>query len=50
MNEFEKKCRELGGEVSPIPCSWYNAWSKIYQDEPLLVDEEEEVYCCKPLK
>ena len=50
--EFERICKEAGGEPSPIPPSWYNVWEKIYEDEPLFIAETDEGigYCCKPVK
>lgn len=52
---FNEMCGEQGGEPSPIPCSWYNAYCEegeecVYAEEPLFMDEELGMYCCRPVR
>ena len=54
--ELEEKCREMGGELAPIPCSDYNFYCEdepecVYHNEPIFEEYDDEgwlAYCCKP--
>ena len=54
--ELERKCKGDGGELEPIPCSYYNSYCKdydecIYHNKPLWTSETDDgwlAYCCEP--
>lgn len=55
IDVFNEMCREKGGEPEPIPCRWGNTWCDedeecVYENEPIMYDEEIGMYCCKPVK
>jgi len=52
--ELERKCSRAGGELSPIPCSYYNSYCDtgecIYSRTPIFVTEDDDgfpAYCCR---
>jgi hypothetical protein len=57
---FEEECRKKGGELSPVPCSYYNSYCDehegrecVYYNEPIFEEDDVEglpAYCCSPVK
>jgi len=52
---FVDMCRDAGGQVEPLPCSWFNTYCDkdkecVYMEQPLMSDDYLGMYCCKPTR